>query len=159
MGYDLVMAVERLPAEDLEGPVFLLARHGAIINSRIRQAFEATGLTPRQAMTLMHLSGTGRMSQQALVEALGVDPSGLVAILNDLERSGLADRHRDPTDRRRHIVEITADGTAALAQIHEALGAVERELFADLDDEELTRLQGLLSRVRTTHDDPSCEGD
>lgn len=110
-------------------------------------------------MTLLLLSGTGRMGQQALAEALGVDPSGLVAILNDLERNGLAIRRRDPVDRRWHIVEITTEGRATLAKIEDALGAVERELFANLSDEELTRLQHLLARVRTSQADSTCEED
>ncbi|GII58599.1 MarR family transcriptional regulator [Planotetraspora thailandica] len=134
----------------------LLARHGVIMNLRIREALGVNGLTSRQGMALMHLAETGRMSQQALLEALGLDPSVLVAVLNDLEREGLAERRRDPADRRRHIVEITAAGRRASSVVEDALAAVERDLFADLDDEQVAQLRGLLSRVRTTPDDPAC---
>src|SRR5258705_8147758 len=85
----------------------LLARNGQVTNARIREALGVTGLTTRHGMTLMHLSDGGAVSQQALIELVGVDPSVLVAILNDLEGHGLAQRRRDPTDRRRHILEIT----------------------------------------------------
>ncbi|MEV6862366.1 MarR family winged helix-turn-helix transcriptional regulator [Streptosporangium subroseum] len=154
------MAAEdtRVAAEGLDRIGFLLARHGAITDGRIRQALGVAGLTTRQSMTLMHLAQAGRMSQQALIEALGVDPSVLVAVLNDLERDGLAVRHRDPADRRRHIVEITPGGSEALTRVKHALAAVERELFADLDDDEIARLRELLARVRTAPDDPLCAG-
>jgi DNA-binding MarR family transcriptional regulator len=154
------MAVEdaRVAAKGLDRIGFLLARHGAITNDRMRQALGVAGLTPRQSMALMHLAKAGQMSQQALIEALGVDPSILVAVLNDLERDGLAVRRRDPADRRRHIVEITTGGSEALTKVEHALAAVERELFADLDEGEIARLRELLARVRTAPDDPLCTG-
>ena len=131
---------------------FLLAHHGAVTNTRIRAALGVTGLTPRQCMTLLHLDA-GPLSQQALIEVIGVDPSVLVAILNELETQQLAQRRRDPADRRRHIVEITSRGTAVLAEVNEALTAVERQLFADLDADEIAVLHRLLARISTTADD------
>jgi DNA-binding MarR family transcriptional regulator len=135
---------------------FLLARHGAITDRRIREAIATTGLTPRSGFALMHLAEAGPTSQQALIEALGVDPSVVVGILNDLEDRGLAERRRDPADRRRHIVRITRSGSSLLTKVDRALGAVERELFADLDDKEIARLHDLLGRIRTAPDDPAC---
>jgi DNA-binding MarR family transcriptional regulator len=96
------------------------------------------------------------MSQQALVEALGVDPSVLVAILNGLERDGLAERRRDPADRRRHIVEMTAAGAGVLTEVENAVAAVERDLFADLDATDITRLRDILSRIKTTTGASAC---
>jgi DNA-binding MarR family transcriptional regulator len=138
---------------------FLLAQHGTITNGRIRQALSATGLSHRHGLTLMHLAEAGPMSQQALVEALGVDPSVLVAILNSLERDGLAQRRRDPADRRRHIVEMSAAGASALTEVENAVTAVERELFADLDAADLARLRDILSRIKTTTDGTGCAED
>ncbi|WP_203979584.1 MarR family winged helix-turn-helix transcriptional regulator [Planotetraspora silvatica] len=134
----------------------LLARHGAITNLRIRDALGANGLTSRQGIVLMNLASAGQMSQQALLEALEVDPSVLVAILNELERDGLVERRRDPADRRRHIVEITPAGRTAMTVAEDAIAAVERDLFADLDDEQVAQLRRLLSRVRTSPNDPAC---
>lgn len=128
----------------------LLARHGTVTNIRMRQALGVTGLTPRHAIALMNLDDNGPMGQQALIEALAVDPSVLVAILNDLERDGLAERRRDPADRRRHIVEMTAAGADALTKVQEALTAMERELCSGLDEKEIVQLYGLLSRINTS---------
>jgi DNA-binding MarR family transcriptional regulator len=154
------MTVEPAAAAGTLGHLgFLLARHGAIANVRIRRALGASGLTPRQGMTLMHLAESGPVSQRALLEALGVDPSVLVTILNDLERGGLAERRRDPGDRRRHIVELTRTGAEALTQVRDALRAVEGELFADLTPEEVAHLGAILARVRTSPNDPACAED
>jgi DNA-binding MarR family transcriptional regulator len=134
----------------------LLARNGQVTNARIREALGVTGLSTRHGMTLMHLSDGGPVSQQALIELVGVDPSVLVAILNDLEGHGLAQRRRDPTDRRRHIVEITPAGADMLITVDAAIAAVEHDLFADLAIDEVAHLRELLGRIRITPDDPAC---
>jgi DNA-binding MarR family transcriptional regulator len=137
----------------------LLARHGAISNARMRQALGVTGLTPRHGITLMHLAENGPIGQQALMEALRVDASTLVAILNDLERNTLVERRRDPSDRRRHIVVITDAGTATLTKVNTALAAVERELLVHLDADEIATLHDLLSRISTAADDDACSAE
>ncbi len=133
----------------------LLAWHGRITDAWIRRALGTTGLTPRHAMTLIHL-GAGPMSQQSLVDKLDVDPSVLVAILNDLEGGDLLHRRRDPADRRRHIVEITPEGSITLSALETALTKVENELFADLSDQERATLRDLLNRVASTPSDYEC---
>jgi DNA-binding MarR family transcriptional regulator len=135
---------------------FLLAYHGGITETLLRKALDAAGLTPRHAMVLMHLA-EGPVTQQALIEQLEVDPSVLVALLNDLEGEDLVRRRRDPADRRRHIVEITPKGTGRLAKSDLALDAVERELFADLSERDVASLRRLLGRLRTSPEDFSCE--
>ncbi|MEU4130585.1 MarR family winged helix-turn-helix transcriptional regulator [Streptomyces wuyuanensis] len=135
---------------------FLLARNGAIANSRVHHAFETCGLAARQGTTLMLLGKSGFMSQQALAAALSVDPSVMVAILNDLESARLVERRRDPSDRRRHIVAITEAGRRQLARAQEAVAEVEQGLFADLTPDEVAALRGLLARVRTSPSDEVC---
>ncbi|MFE9466163.1 MarR family winged helix-turn-helix transcriptional regulator [Streptomyces virginiae] len=119
------------------------------------QALGAAGLTPRHAVTLMHLEG-GPISQRALADRLEVDPSVLVGVLNDLEGEGLAERRRDPADRRCHNVAITLAGQAALAKTNAALDEVEDGMFASLSVQECDRLRALLDRVNTSAEDFDC---
>jgi DNA-binding MarR family transcriptional regulator len=119
------------------------------MNNRLRHTLNDSGLSPRDVAILTRLAALGATSQQSLQDALAIDASGLVAILNDLERTGLAGRHRDPADRRRHIVEITESGRSAIDAVDAALDICEREAFADLDDDEVDTLLALLARVRT----------
>ncbi|WP_329406037.1 MarR family winged helix-turn-helix transcriptional regulator [Streptomyces sp. NBC_00704] len=127
----------------------LLAWHGGAAEGWIREALTASGVTPRHAVVLMHLDG-GQLGQRDLGARLDVDPSVLVALLNALEDRDLVRRRRDPADRRRHIVEITEAGTAALTKLDAAIRYVEDELFADLTPRERATLHSLLARVRTT---------
>lgn len=133
----------------------LLAWHGSVTQTRMKRALGAAGLTPRHAMTLMHLED-GPISQRALAERLEVDPSVLVGILNDLEGEGLAERRRDPADRRRHNVAITEAGGAALHKTNTALDEVESGIFAGLSAAERDLLRGLLDRVNTSVEDFNC---
>jgi DNA-binding MarR family transcriptional regulator len=135
----------------------LLARHGQFVSIQIRKAMASTGLTPRHRQVLVDLSERGPTSQQALLETLAVDPSVLVSILNDLERQGLAERRRDPADRRRHIVEMSSKGCDVLRRIENAVSRAEAELFADLDLADRGRLHELLTKVRTIPGDPACD--
>ncbi|WP_405577852.1 MarR family winged helix-turn-helix transcriptional regulator [Streptomyces sp. NBC_01190] len=116
---------------------------------------EAGGLRHRHLIALTLLSGNGAMSQQALGEVLCLDPSSAVGLLNDLEERGLTTRRRDPADRRRHIVELSPDGDAALASAQARLARVEDELLHALTPEERTTLHELLVRA-VGADRPGC---
>ncbi|MFI6943303.1 MarR family winged helix-turn-helix transcriptional regulator [Streptomyces sp. NPDC050418] len=143
------------PAEPHYRPAFLLAYHGGITESLIRRAVGTAGLSPRHVATLQLLSD-GPVSQKALIDGLGVDPSVLVALLNGLEKDDLIHRRRDPADRRRHIVDITPEGKARLRKADSALDTVEQELFADLSERERTTLRTLLGKLRTSPEDFTC---
>ncbi|WP_240980656.1 MULTISPECIES: MarR family winged helix-turn-helix transcriptional regulator [Streptomyces] len=155
------MTVDTRPIDEAETDLldrlgFLLARHGAVADNRIRHALEGCRLTPRQGTTLILLGKSGSMGQQALAAALDVDASVMVGILNELESAGLVERRRDRSDRRRHIVAITDEGNCLLAKTHQAVTEVEQELFGRLSPEEIATLRRLLLRIETPPDEPSC---
>jgi DNA-binding MarR family transcriptional regulator len=84
------------------------------------------------------------MSQQALADRVGVDPTKLVGLLNALEGRNLVLRRRDPADRRRHIVENSNEGEARLDAALAAAAAIEDELLVALDAEQRAQLRDLL---------------
>lgn len=128
-------------------PCLLLAHLGRVAKRRFADALEPIGLKGPHAFALMQLRDLGPISQQDLAETLDLDPSKLVALLNELESDGLAERRRDPGDRRRHIVEISAQGRERLGDAEQAMAAFENEFFAGLAPDERHQLQGLLGRV------------
>jgi DNA-binding MarR family transcriptional regulator len=128
-------------------PCLLLAHLGRVAKRRFGEALEPTGLKGPEAFALMQLRDLGPISQQELAETLDLDPSKLVALLNELESDGLAERRRDPGDRRRHIVEISAAGRERLAEAERAMAEFENQFFSGLAPEERLQLQGLLGRV------------
>jgi DNA-binding MarR family transcriptional regulator len=133
----------------------LLAGRGAVAGARVRDALGAHGLNMRSVFTLTHLAD-GPVNQQALIDLLGVDPSALVAVLNELEGLGLASRQRDTADRRRHIVTITPRGVEALRDVDAVLAAADDALFAALSAGERNQLGRLLAKIAETD---SCGDD
>jgi DNA-binding MarR family transcriptional regulator len=116
---------------------------------RLRDAHTAHDLSPRQFHLLGLLHAGGAMGQSELGQTMGTDPSILVTMLNPLEADGLISRERDPADRRRHLVTLTAAGEQHLARAAEAQREAENALFVGLDDEEREQLRRLLLAVQT----------
>jgi len=121
----------------------LLVKLGRALQRRFNDALKPLELTPRHLQVLDELR-QAPMSQQALADRVGVDPTKLVGLLNDLEGRHLVLRRRDPEDRRRHIVENSQEGEARVDAALAAAAAVEDELLAGLDGEQRAQLRELL---------------
>jgi DNA-binding MarR family transcriptional regulator len=87
-----------------------------------------------------------------------LDPSNVVGLLNELEERGLITRRRDPADRRRHIVELSALGQNELGLAETRLGCVEDDLLSALSADERATLYDLLVRAVGVNS-PSCTAD
>ena len=118
-----------------------------VARRRSEVALAPTGLRPRHVVTLTILREGGAMTQGALGEALRLDPTNLVGLLNELEEASLLERRRDPLDRRRHIVELSETGHGAIARAERELASVQDEVLAQLDEDERATLHSLLLRA------------
>jgi DNA-binding MarR family transcriptional regulator len=117
-------------------------------------------LRPRHLIALRLLHERGPMPQHGLGAALSLDPSNVVGLLNDLEERGLVERRRDPADRRRHIVSLSASGADTLGETYGRLALVEDDLFSALSARERATLRELLLRVvGSTAVDTTCSVD
>src|SRR4051812_19757171 len=112
--------------------VYLLARLGRAQSVRFAQRVESIGLRPKHFALLNAIALAGGASQQELGRRLGLDPSGLVGAIAELERMGLAERRRDPADRRRYAVALTDPGARTLRSARRLVSAGARELLAPL---------------------------
>jgi DNA-binding MarR family transcriptional regulator len=128
-------------------PAMVIAITGQQVMGLLREAFEALDLKPRQFRTLDLLEARGPIGQRELGDVLGIDHSILVTLLNPLEHEGLLSRDRDPTDRRRHVVTITAAGVNRLHTAAERLRAVDARLVSGLTDQQRTQLTDALASI------------
>jgi DNA-binding MarR family transcriptional regulator len=76
-----------------------------------------------------------------------MDANSVVLILNELEAAQFSIRKRDPQDRRRHIVEMTAAGRHAIERADKARESLEDEVLAPLSADERNTLRKLVQRV------------
>src|ERR1700759_5864852 len=96
------------------GTMGLLSQLNRVVYRRATEAF--LGMKLKQLIALEILARNEGCLQQELGASLMVDPNNCVLLLNELDELGYVERRRDPQDRRRHIVVITAAGTKALAK-------------------------------------------
>jgi DNA-binding MarR family transcriptional regulator len=112
-----------------------------------RSSDELLGMHLRHLMTLSYLRDHDDAPQQELAEAFCMDANNVVLLLNELEDRGHIARRRDPTDRRRHRVELTSAGHCALMGAERAQESIEDEVLGALDPEERATLWQLLTRA------------
>lgn len=141
-----------MPPELLASTVFLLGRLGFGIKGRAMKEFELAGFSPYDHSVLTMLGSGACETQASIADTLRLDRSQLVGILDQLEEAGLIERQRDPKDRRRHLVTLTADGKRQLARFRSIVKRIEEEFLAPLDDEERETLHALLLRLASHYD-------
>jgi len=126
---------------------YLLARVGRTQAARFAERMRTVGLRPKHFAVLNAVALADGASQQEIGGRMGLDPSGLVGAIDELERMGLVERRRDPADRRRYVLGLSDEGTATLRRGRRVVAESARELLAALDDDEVDTLVDLLARV------------
>jgi DNA-binding MarR family transcriptional regulator len=134
-----------VPASDDEpdGISFLLVQLGAHLAGRFADDLAPTGLEPRHVGLMRLLDEREGMSQQALGDLLGLNATRVVFLIDDMEKRGLVERRRNPSDRRSHALYLTQAGQLALVRARLLGRHHDDELTAALrapDRKELLRL-------------------
>lgn len=115
--------------------------------NRFDEALEEVGLRRHQFALMSVVSSDPGLTQQQLVGATHIDPSTMVQTLDSLAEEGWAERQQHPTDRRKHIVHLTAAGKKKLKQARETAGRAGAKTFGRLDSEEQAQLHAMLRKL------------
>ena len=130
--------------EDLS---FLLARANVQSLSAGNAALAKVGLRVRSYSVLALAADGSRPSQRDLADFLRLDPSQVVALVDDLQARGLVTREPDPNDRRANVVVATADGRELCARARLAAEQAEERVYAGLTAAEREGLAAMLRSV------------
>ena len=142
------ISVQAAPARGLSRRAgFLLVQLGTHRHRRFAERLAPLNLHPRHFGMLSQLAVNEGQSQQALSRALGIHRSAVVALVDDLEHRGLAERRRDPVDRRAYTLHLTPSGRELLAELERTADEDEAELLVALDASQRSQLIALLQRV------------
>ena len=144
-----------LPPELVASSLFLLKRLGMTAKQRSLTEYERLGLNPYHHAILALLEGSAPETQAEIADALGYDRGTMVGLLDELEEQKLVERKRDPDDRRRQLVRITADGTRTLGKLRALSKRLEDEFLAPLDADQREHLHALLLVLAERHE-PRC---
>jgi len=133
------------PAAEFAGQLFF--RLWRASHTRAAAAFETIGLTPASFGLLNVIGARQGAIQQELGAAMGIDPSTMVSLIDQLEAAGLAKRRPSPRDRRAREVVITAKGRRRLERARQLVLEVEDEVLQGLTAGERRQLMELLRRA------------
>ncbi|MEU0149666.1 MarR family transcriptional regulator [Streptomyces sp. NPDC006288] len=137
------------PSSVLDLNTYLLYAAGKAARRRLTERLTAHGLRLWHLTIMAMLDDAGPLSKGDLASGLDMNQSDLTRSVNDLVRSGYVECARDPADRRRIEVALTAAGRCALSALDADVSATETELLAPLTREERERFGSLLRRVYT----------
>ncbi|MEV6176826.1 MarR family transcriptional regulator [Streptomyces sp. NPDC052015] len=110
------------------------------------EALRPLGIELRHFAVLIVLVDRGPTVQRDLAAATGADKAGIMRVVDDLERKGLAVRKTVPGDRRVRAVEITPQGLELFDAAHVAAESLAERLVAEMDAGEAEQLTNLLTR-------------
>ena len=144
-------------ANDIEVAEFagqLFFRLWRASHTRTAQKLSSIGLTPALFALLNVLGAREGAIQQRLSSDMGIDPSAMVKLINELESAGLAKRQRRPGDRRAWEVSITPKGRRALERARRFVTDVEDEVLGGLTAADRRQLLALLRRALVSAPSP-----
>ena len=144
---------DKLPGNDVELGMltallgYNLRRAQVAVFQHFAQAMGAADITPGQFGVLHVINANPGLSQTQLGNALGIDRSTVVAVLDRLEARGLVVRHSAPNDRRSHALRLSEEGATLLPKLEEMVRAHERHIARALTPEDQRTLVNLLDRI------------
>ncbi|WP_186388291.1 MULTISPECIES: MarR family winged helix-turn-helix transcriptional regulator [unclassified Stappia] len=135
--------------------------HGYVIDEQVgyllRKAYQRNAvlfsehigdLTPTQFAVLARLTELGSVSQNQLGRTVGLDVATTKGVVDRLTARGLLRADRDPSDRRRQLISLTAEGWARFRATAPLGLKVSAETLAPLTSAEQRTLHRLLKKLQ-----------
>jgi MarR family transcriptional regulator for hemolysin len=124
-----------------------LAQAARVCSRAFDEALAEAGGSLPVWLVLLNIKTRQLANQRELADAVGIREATLTHHLNAMEADGLLTRERHPTNRRIHVVQLTAAGEAAFARLLEASLTFDQRLRHGFTEAELTGLGDLLDRL------------
>jgi DNA-binding MarR family transcriptional regulator len=129
------------------GFALLLVQLGMEAARQFAEQLAPLGVEPRHAGVLLRLAANEGKAQQVIGELIGLNPTQMVFLVDELESRGFVERRRNPSDRRSYALYLTPSGRDMLSKVLEA-GRVHQARFgASLSESEQEQLTELLRRI------------
>ena len=112
--------------------------HGAVA--------DRVGLHPTDHKALSALQRRGPLTAGALADLTGLTTGSVTALVDRLARRDLVRRRRDPSDRRRVLVEVTEQAVEAIAPLVTAPARTAERLYDAYTTSEIAVIADFLDR-------------
>jgi DNA-binding MarR family transcriptional regulator len=114
---------------------------------------EEFGLRATTFSALTLIVASPDMTQSQLAAALSIERSGVVLIVDELERRDLITRNKVPRDRRTYALRATLAGVQLQGKAVATVEAHERRLLKHLSDAERAELLRMLALIEAAAED------
>src|SRR5882757_2958719 len=118
------------------GVAFLLSQVGEHAAARYAGRIAPLKIKPYHSGILRILGDGAGLTQQALCDLLGMFPSRLVGLLDELQKMKLIERRESPADRRTYALHLTKTGRDMLSEIGTVAQRVEKDICSTLNEKE-----------------------
>ena len=144
-------AAARAPAVDIGALTcligYMLRRAQIAVFQDAFRAFAEVGVRPAQFSVLTVIARNPGRTQSQVAAALGIKRTNFVALIDSLERRGLAERRPAPRDRRSHALHLTDAGKAALRRLNRMVDKLEAGMIRRIGRDRRAVLLDLLTRL------------
>ncbi len=110
-------------------------------------AFEAFDIRPAQYSILTVIECNPGLKQSEVSEALGVQRTNFVAMVDELQRRGLVLRDPAPDDRRSYALVLTEEGRRLMGELHEVAEQHEQRIADAIGAETRRRMFATLWKI------------
>ena len=129
------------------GFALLLVQLGTEAARQFGERVAPLGVEPRHVGMLARLAANEGKAQQVIGELIGLNPTQMVFLVDELESRGFVERRRNPADRRSYALYLTPAGKDMLAKVQEVAQAHQAKLGESLSESEQEQLTELLRRI------------
>jgi DNA-binding MarR family transcriptional regulator len=138
------LSAQRVPAIGLGQ---LLREADMTFNRALREQLTRHDVTFSQFQHIWQLCTEDGLAQFELSRRVGIENASSTAVIDQLEKRGLIARRRDPKDRRRIIVTLTAAGRALEGPLGACAVAVNRRARRGVSRDEMAALFDIARRL------------
>lgn len=139
------MGRRRMLEDDLG---FLLARASALMVKAGNEALAPLDLKVRAYSVLSAVcDGPDGVTQRRLADDVGLDPSQIVALVDELEGRDLVVRTVDSNDRRNKLIVATKGGRALRIQAQKRIGETAARYTATFKPQAVEQMRKMLSQM------------
>jgi DNA-binding MarR family transcriptional regulator len=125
----------------------LLSQLGTYVALSFERKIAGLGISPPHLGMLRWIHANEGKNQRELASHLGVVPSRLVVLLDELESKDLVARERSLKDRRKQQLQLTRKGTQLLEKVERIATTHDAELGSSLTLPELESLIKLCTKL------------
>jgi DNA-binding MarR family transcriptional regulator len=130
--------------------LYLMKQLELVVRSELDDIVRPAGLTALQYTALTVLERHSGISAAQLARNSFVTAQSMGDLVGALLASGLVERHRDPADRRRLVLALTADGRNMLDRYRDQVAALEARMLAGLSEQDAIALRRMLLSCRAS---------